>query len=120
VDINRSAVLVRPRQPYLDWADALADGLDYPRDMERTVYLLPDFIDATHAQEVLRHYYDLIFEEELEAWMTDPALWPEDRGYETFLEWFEVEQGSVVMDLVAGDPIVEAGGPGATGSEDQA
>ena len=103
--INRSAVLVRPRQPFLDWATAHGGGLEYPSDDERTVYLLPDFEDDDGAEAVLQHFYDIIFEEELSGWMNDPSTWPENRNYEMFLDWFEVEQNSVVQDIVDGDPL---------------
>lgn len=44
--LNRSAVIVRPKQPYRDWAAGM--GEDGPKllpyiDEERTIYLIPDF-----------------------------------------------------------------------------
>ncbi len=103
--VTRSAVLVRPRQPFLGWAKKHGDGLQYPTEGERSVYLLPGFGDYVEAEELLRQYGDLIFEAELEGWMTDPATWPKDRSYERFREWFEVEHHSLLHDLVAGEPL---------------
>ncbi len=108
MDINRCAVLVRPRAPFLSWANEHGDGVPYPVDKERTVYLLPTYVMESEAEEVVEHYYDIIFDCELEDWMRDEATWPKDRTYETFRNWFDVEVDSVVVDLVAGEPLVEA------------
>ena len=44
--LNRSALIVRPRQPYLDWAASLDDsGLVPDVAGEHTVYLAPGFED---------------------------------------------------------------------------
>jgi hypothetical protein len=79
----------------------------YPTEGERSVYLLPGFDDYVEAEQLLRQYGDLIFEAELEGWITDQATWPKERSYEKFTEWFEVEHHSVVEDLVAGEPLAD-------------
>lgn len=100
--INRSAILVRPLKPYLDWAASLGDDDLLPSsDDDRTVYLVPAFEDDEQAEEVLSRVCETIFENELFGWHTDEAAWPEDRSLETFLSWFEVEMDSVVEDLCA-------------------
>ncbi len=35
----------------------------------------------------------------LAGWVTDEALWPRDRTFEMFREWFEVQLSSIVQDL---------------------
>ena len=105
--VNRSAVLVRPREPFLEWAEKHGDGMSYPTEGERSVYLLPNFGNDIESEDLLRQYGDLIFEAELEGWITDETTWPRERSYERFLEWFDVEHHSVVEDLVAGEPLVD-------------
>jgi hypothetical protein len=105
--VNRSAVLVRAREPFLEWAKKHGEGMFYPTEGERSVYLLPNFKDNVESEDLLRQYCDLIFEAELEGWITDPTTWPKERSYERFREWFEVEHHSVVEDLVAGKPLVD-------------
>ncbi|MFW6180113.1 MAG: hypothetical protein ACOC8N_00085 [Spirochaetota bacterium] len=68
-------------------------------DDERTVYLIPDLVDYEDAWESIREVYEEIFENELFGWYTDPAAWPQDRTFEMFLEWFDVEIHSVIEDL---------------------
>jgi hypothetical protein len=44
-----------------------------------------------------------IFEFELFAWYTPEELWPKNRTWKMFQEWFEVEINSEVFDLVEGE-----------------
>lgn len=106
-DLNRSVLLVRPRAPYLEWAAANGDGMDYLADDERTAYLLPVYGDDAEREAILRRNYKAVFEAELEGWCTDESTWPRRRTYAEFLRWFEVEQHSVVVDLAAGAQIYE-------------
>ena len=59
--LNRSAVIVYPKQPYLDWAASLDDADMDPLDCERGVYLLPEYDDDVEAMALLSHMYDRIF-----------------------------------------------------------
>ncbi len=119
MDINRCAVWVTPRPPFLAWAEQCGDGVPYPVGQERNVYLLPWFALESDIEEILEHYYDIIFESELGDWADDESLWPEARTYALFREWFDVEVSSCVVDLVAGEPLVldEQGGAGDDGVE---
>ena len=46
----------------------------------------------------MRANYDRLFESDLAAWYRDPSLWPEDRTWEMFCDWFEVEWHSMIFD----------------------
>jgi hypothetical protein len=50
----------------------------------------------------VQHNYDELFANELNDWCTDEALWPKDRSYALFAEWFSVEVHSMVLDLEDG------------------
>ena len=98
--LNRGALIVRPKQPYLDWAAGLDDsGLLPDADDERTVYLIPGFEDDDEAWEVIEDVYAAVFERELNDWHTDEAAWPDGRTFKMFLDWFDVEFYSVIEDL---------------------
>lgn len=105
--LNRGVLIVRPKQPYLDWAAGLDDsGLIPDPDDERTVYLIPSFEDDDQASEILEEVYAEIFERELDAWHTDESAWPSNRTFAMFEEWFHIELHSIVEDL-AGDEILD-------------
>ena len=69
--LNRGAVIVRPNQPFLDWAAQLDDSgiTPDPRD-EQTVYLISEYDDEVDALQILSEGYDIIFETELYGWHT--------------------------------------------------
>jgi hypothetical protein len=104
--VNRSVLVVRPRQPYLDWVHALDEGgkkftLQDLRQ-ECTSYLVSQWAHEDEKDEILADVYEEVFEHELWAWMRDPAVWPRKRDLATFKAWFELELCSVTMDVVGG------------------
>ncbi len=102
--INRSVVILKPTQAFLDWVLELPD----PEPMELTLedlrhdctaLLIPDFDDETGALEFIYDYYEELFEIELDAWYSDESLWPAERTLEMFQDWFDIEIHSMVTDL---------------------
>ena len=101
--INRSAVVVIPAQPFLDWlheADPTSAHLTLSdlRD-EPTIYLLPEYDTAEEAHQHLQSRCKEIFEEQLEGWFRVPTAWPTDRTFKAFKRWFEYHFHSVLIDL---------------------
>lgn len=100
--LNRGVVIVRPKQPYLDWAGGLDDSGVLPSvEDEQTVYLIPSFEDDEEAESILKEIYEEIFESELHGWHTDESAWPKKRTFAVFKQWFHIELHSVVDDLCA-------------------
>ena len=98
--LNRAVMIVRPKQPYIDWAAGLDDsGLVPDPEDEQTVYLIPSYQDEDEAWEIIEDLYEAVFESELYGWHTDESAWPQDRDFDLFQEWFEIELHSVVEDL---------------------
>jgi hypothetical protein len=106
LDANRSAIVVIPKQPLLDWLQfADPEGDDLTLEMLRedpTVYLIRACGDAQEVRRVLEECCTTMFEEQLDAWITDDTLWPMDRSFEVFCRWFAVSFHSVVYDLSEG------------------
>ena len=98
--INRAVLIVRPKQPFLDWAAGLDDSGVLPDvEGEQTVYLIPNFDTDDDARSILEDVYPEVFEKELWGWHTEESEWPEKRDLKTFEEWFAIEMHSVVEDL---------------------
>jgi len=108
MNINRSMLIVKPKQPFLDWARSLDEeskDLTFERiSGDETAYLVPQMWDDAGAESIVEWCYDILFELELDSWCVDPDTWPETRDLPTFLEWFKVEYHSLVLDLCA-EPI---------------
>ena len=98
---NRSALVVFPKDPYKEWAKLYNEESNEElenRLKEKHVYLIhwtynEDIID------VLEPYYLKIFEYELLSWNTYESEWPENRNWELFREWFEVNLCDELIDL---------------------
>ena len=98
--LNRAVLIVRPKQPFLDWAAQLDDsGVVPDAEGEQTAYLVPGFDDDDEAKRVLKRVFAEVFERELFGWHTDESAWPSNRNFALFRKWFAVELHSVVEDL---------------------
>ena len=78
--LNRSAIVVKPRQPFLDWlhtADPTSRNLSV-RELvqEPTIYLIPECDTEEDVQGVLQELCEEIFVEQLASWFTDESTWP--------------------------------------------
>jgi hypothetical protein len=105
--LNRSLLLVRAKQPFLDWLRSLPDPVDDSTTLEfvhegGSAYLLPEYEDDKRRDVLLRQGFRMIFEDQLAGWWTAEADWPRTRTLPVFLEWFDLEWHSLVADLVDG------------------
>ena len=102
-EINRSLLVVRAKEPFLDWVNSLPDPADVTLEdlnNDRSAFLLPEYEEDRRKDYLLRKYFKEIFEEELNSWWMDQDDWPSQRDLKTFKKWFEVEFHSIVFDLV--------------------
>ena len=112
--VNRAAIILKYKASAVQWvneADPSPDDSDISTEDvndERTVYLISEN-DADGGEAIdrwLRANYEMLFEAELEGWYTDPSLWPQERTWKVFREWFSVECHTVLIDTV-GDAIYD-------------
>ena len=105
-EVNRSAVIVTPRQPFLEWLRAVD-----PSNAELTlsdlaeepdIYLVPECESDGQFDRHLRRLFPAIFENELGGWWTDEDAWPTNRTFRLFREWFEIRKHSLLFDLSRG------------------
>jgi hypothetical protein len=100
--VNRAAFIVRPREPYLEWAanvdDDAADAANALHG-RCSVYLVPEDPRGEAETSPLADVAEQIFEMELKAWYLDRDRWPKTRDIETFERWFDVSGESLVVDL---------------------
>lgn len=103
--VNRSIVILKPKQPFLDWLLNIETyrqvGLTL-QDLRHdcTTLLLPNVEDEEGALQYVYSQYTTIFEMELEAWIIDETLWPDSRNLKMFKDWIELEFHTTVIDLV--------------------
>ena len=108
--VNRSAVVVRPREPFLQWAKqddstGIAESVFEGLRSAPNAYLIPEREDAEDPGDMVRAVWPEIFEAMLESWLTDPDMWPANRTWNMFEAWFAVEVCECVYDLVVGETL---------------
>lgn len=106
--LNRSAVIVTPKQPFLDWLRRVdptsADITMEELKSEPTLYLLPDCEDDEHMVAHVRKASARIFEDQLDGWYRDETTWPTDRSFGAFRRWFDYQAHTLMLDL-CGTPL---------------
>lgn len=103
--LNRSAIVVRARQPFVDWlrsVEELEERNITLEQLDKTLYLVPDYEDPEDAEKILKRVYGEIFCRELNGWYTDKRTWPKDRSWRVFKAWFDIEHFDLIEDVGAG------------------
>ena len=105
--INRSVVIVRPKQPFLDWLTSVEKALggrvsQIDLTEEGAAFLIPDedIIDAKEARRYIEKKWREIFEQFLFDWFIEDTLWPKKRTLNMVREWFDVIYAPMAWDLV--------------------
>lgn len=95
--ISQSALILRPRQPFLAWRNAIETregrkliSLEELR-IEPKLYLVRGFKGKKHVEETVFEEFDLYFIDQLVGCMTVEREWPKHRTIETFKQWFDIE-----------------------------
>lgn len=102
--INRAALIVRPKQPYVDWANSVDD--DGPRaDLQKlreepSIYLVETIDFLEDFDLLVEDTWEWIFKEQLNGWMRDPDVWPNELTREMFHEWFDCELSTMIWDML--------------------
>ena len=102
--INRAALIVRPKQPYVDWANSVDN--DGPRAIlqelrtDPSIYLVETIALLEDFDVLIDDTWEWIFREQLDGWMRDPNLWPEGLTRERFLQWFDCEVSTMIWDML--------------------
>ena len=97
--LNRGFITITPKKPFFDWSNTIDSEIQFSieDDIEPTVYLITeDFFDI---EPLIEQHFKKIFKNELTAITEDEELWPTERNIDVFLEWFEINVGSMVFDL---------------------
>jgi hypothetical protein len=102
--VNRYVAIIKPREPFYQWLISISDG--YPditlEEMRRDCLslLAPELDREEEFLSFIEAVYEYLFEFELGAWHLDKTEWPQDRNFELFRKWFDIEIHSEVIDLL--------------------
>lgn len=100
--VNRNALVVIPQKPFWDWLLSVDEQFDLEEIEESgdfNVYLIPEFENEEEIISYLEKNFQQIFTNELMDWYSEEELWPQERTWETFEDWFTIEAHSLIYDL---------------------
>lgn len=104
--LNRSAMVVLPKQPFADWTlgltfeDALNQALPLAElRKEGTVYLVDEVEEEADFDRLLENNWLAIFQNELAAWDPYADQWPDSMTFDLFNAWFDVYPQILAIDL---------------------
>jgi len=104
--INRTAIIIKPKQPFVDWINSMPDDCSYTIEQiskDNLTFLTPQYDDPDSTYNYIKKNYKIIFDYELWGWIVTEDLWPKNRNWKMFNEWFDIEVNSEVFDLVDKD-----------------
>lgn len=109
--VHRNVAIVKLKEPFLSWLKAIqhADADMTAEDLNQacTALLIPDFDLDEDSRAYIYSHYQAIFENELESWVQDEAVFPTQRDLKMFEEWFDIEIYTTVLDTVDGEIVKE-------------
>lgn len=102
-EVNRSVIVVVPREPFWHWLNEVAEGeLDglTLEDLQQDAnsYLISACQNIDEVWQEVENRVEEIFAAELADWCEDESEWP-DLDIGIFGEWFDVMASSVLVDL---------------------
>ena len=106
--LNRSVLLVSPKQPAADWMLKVYEGPQLSDEEAHELffahYPVPYLIPETSKEEidrrgVLNLLFQEIFEHELSTVRPDKKYWPNTASYDEFQAWFSISFSHTVYDL---------------------
>lgn len=98
--INRSIVMITPKEPFMNWLSNTANGsIPIQVKPEANVYLVGESYDPKEMEKWLKKNFERLFRKELEDWYTDKNSWPANRTYKMFREWFDVSYHLDAFDI---------------------
>ncbi|TSA34888.1 MAG: hypothetical protein D4R64_10935 [Porphyromonadaceae bacterium] len=97
--IDRTAMILKPKQPFLDWLNAIDPEVPgNKQDNDYDVYLLPEFDEVNQMETWLKKNFDQFFCDQMNGWYTDESRWVKNRTIKMFKEWFDYSLHSMVLD----------------------
>lgn len=101
--LRRSIIALLPRQPFVDWLRAQPGEKDAnlrrSHEHNSISFLVPYPMNTHEAVRVIPEHWPRFFAQMLERVRQNPHDWPEDRTWEMFQQWFEIEYRDVVLDI---------------------
>ncbi len=100
--VNRSAILIKPKNPFLLWANQFIDlekqcSLNQIRQ-DCIILLIPEVEGRGDTKKYMETNFTYVFKEFIEEYTENEEEWPVIDDVELFNSWFDTEEHSLVLD----------------------
>ena len=103
-EVNRSVLVLRPKQAFVDWLFSLPFSWDTKvvnlaqLQHDCNALLIPPAEHIEDVQKFIRQHWHALLQAELLDWCEDSTLWPEKITQNLFSQWFDITLHSVLTD----------------------
>lgn len=109
--LNRSAISIQLKQPFVDWINSLDESENEQVtleevNLEATSYLIPELEDEGALEAFIDERYFELLENELLSWEDDDSFWPADMDKALFDAFLDVKLSFMVFDLDEQAPLL--------------
>ncbi|WP_027847954.1 hypothetical protein [Marinospirillum minutulum] len=108
--LNRSAISIQLKQPFVDWINSLDEEGEQVTleevNLEATTYLIPELEDEDALEVFIDERHFELLENELLSWEDDDSYWPADMDRALFDEFLDVKLSFMVFDLDEQAPLL--------------
>lgn len=108
--LNRSAISIQLKQPFVDWINSLDEEGEQVTleevNLEATTYLIPELEDEDALEVFIDERHFELLENELFSWEDDDSYWPADMDRALFDEFLDVKLSFMVFDLDEQAPLL--------------
>jgi hypothetical protein len=95
--INRGFIFVKPKNPFITWAQSKHPALVIDANAEGSVYLIEE--EFWDDELVFKQYAAKIAEQEFGSIIEDQNVWPQWNNLEEFEAYFSIEMGCTCIDM---------------------
>ena len=98
--IDRSAVVITYKKPFVDWITEVIDG-EIDEFLENEIYSPKVYLveEVEDLEKWIKKKYKSLFDLELQEYCLNKKKWPQKRNYKMFQQWFQVSTSESVYDL---------------------
>ena len=107
--LNRSGLSIRPCEPFTDWLSEFIQEVPPLESLrlEGMLYLIDEVESEDDFDRALDAHWQMIFENELQAWDEFGDHWPSNLTRQQFDTWFDVDLQLMSFDL-SDQPLMRA------------
>ncbi len=103
--INRSALILKPKQALIDWVNQIfpEEPLEYDFEEQhdsQDIFLIPEVDSVEEGLEWLKENFDYFMQYELDSYCADTSRWPDELDWTLFERFFDYSLQIEVIDTV--------------------